>query len=64
MSRTLRYVPKGKTIKTPKTTNAKRELSFKDADLLQYGIKPKSKFSFADAYDKTISALYEKKGNK
>jgi hypothetical protein len=65
MSRTLRNVPVGKIFKTPKTTATKRALSFKDVDLLGYGIKPKSKHSFADAWDdKTISALYEKKGNR
>jgi hypothetical protein len=65
MSRTLRNVPEGKIFKTPKTTATKRALSFKDGDLLQYGIKPQSKYRFASAWDdKTISALYEKKGNK
>lgn len=60
MSRTLRTNLNGKWLKTPKTTNAKRALSFKDTELLQYGIKPKSIHSFADAWDdKTISAVYE-----
>jgi hypothetical protein len=65
MSRTLRNVPAGKIMKTPRTTASKRALSFKDQDLLAYGIKPVSKNRFADAWDdKTISALFEKKGNR
>jgi hypothetical protein len=56
-------VPVGKIFKTPKTTANKRALSFKDTDLLTLGIKPQTKF--ANAWDdRTISALYEKKGNR
>jgi hypothetical protein len=63
MSRTVRNVPVGKIFKTPKTTANKRALSFKDTDLLTLGIKPQTKF--ANAWDdRTISALYEKKGNR
>ena len=60
MSRTKRTDLKGKFLKTPKTTNAKRALTFKDNELLQYGIKLKSMNSFANAWDdRTISAVYE-----
>ncbi len=60
MARTFRNT-NGFLFRRPKTTSAKRILSFKDQDLIEYGIKPQSINSFANAYDdKVIAATYEK----
>lgn len=64
MSRTIRKNPNGKYMRTPRTTGSKRELSFKDEELFQYGIRPVSKFQFVDAYsDLVISAIKERSVN-
>ncbi len=64
MSKTYNSFPKGKIFRTPKTTNTKRSLSFKDSDLLDYGIKAKSIHSFANAYDDKVIASLKNKNNK
>jgi len=64
MSRTQRKNPQDKWVRTPRTTASKRELSFKDEELLEYGIRPVSKFQFVDAYsDLSISAIKERPAN-
>jgi hypothetical protein len=66
MSRTYNTTPKGKIFRTPKTTQAKRELSFRDNSLLDLGIKPKSVsvYTFVSNYDDKEIASLKNKRNK
>ena len=59
MSRTIRRTD-GHVFRRPKTTNAKRQLCYVDADEKALGIKAKGAFSFVSSYDdKIVSAVYE-----
>jgi hypothetical protein len=59
MSRTIRN-NNGKFLRSPRTTNAKRELSFRDDDLVQYGIFSRSIHTFvSDRDDLVRSSVYE-----
>lgn len=59
MSRTIRKTH-GHVFRRPKTTNAKRQLCYVDADEKALGIKAIGTFSFVSSYDdKIVSAVYE-----